>query len=138
MLSGWLVLHFTGRFADLGLGYIDITWIDRSSAFIALRSRTLADTVIDSVDESGWNVDIMRWSEYRLQGHSLLEGRAKQRQEGKETNTIEVLKNVKGKARKGRKLNDGQRERSALDEEDAKRGERRAQKPLLRQTCTIL
>jgi hypothetical protein len=138
LLSGWLVLHFTGRFADLGLGYIDITWIDRSSAFIALRSRTLADTVIDSIDESGWNVDIMRWSEYRLQVHSLLEGRAKQRQEGKETNTIEVLKDVEGQARKGRKLNDGQRERSALDEEDVERGERRAQKPLLRQTCTIL
>jgi hypothetical protein len=138
LLSGWLVLHFTGRFADLGLGYVDITWIDRSSAFIALRSRTLADTVIDSVDESGWNVDIMRWSEYRLQGHSLLEGKVKQRQEGKETDAIEVQKDVEGQTRKGRKLNDGHRKRSALDEEDAERDKRRAQKPLLRQTCTIL
>ncbi|GAQ84865.1 Poly(A)-specific exoribonuclease PARN [Klebsormidium nitens] len=132
--------EIAGRFADLGLGAVDITWIDRSSAIVALRNRALADTVIDSMLGSGWDVDIARWADFRLQAQCALpEPRGRRKDDGAHAPGDGTAQTIEAsQPRKGRRLNGGERQVEVVDDEDAERDGRRAQKALARRTCSIL
>lgn len=119
---------------------MDITWIDRTSAFVALRSRELADAVVDSVLESGWDIDIVRWADFRFRAQGVL---SEQVSAQKDVSTHEHKRSAanEGEASqpaKGRRLNSGQKKELLQEEEDAERDRRRVQKSRARTTCTIL